>query len=130
MNMDSLLLQYENYLYSIKICCNQYYDNLLGFKICNKCSKIVLNYCISPYLYHYDVLSNFLQYYYIPEFKELNKLGLILWTEFLISDLLNETNMYNTEITISDFTKFPRKYLIKIIYVYLIKNNIIDNSYL
>ena len=102
----------------------------LSFKICNKCSNIVLDYCISPYLYHYAVLSNFLQYYYIPEFKELNKLGLILWTEFLILDLLNETNMYNTEFTISDFTKFQRKYLIKIIYVYLIKNNIIDNSYL
>lgn len=130
MNIELLLLKCENHLHSVKICCNQYYDISLGFKICNNCSNIVLNYCFSPYLYHYAVLSNFLQHYYIPEFNELNKLGLRLWTEILISDLLNKTNTYNIEFTISDFAKFPRNYLIKIIYVYLIKNNIIDNSYL
>ena len=130
MNVDYLLLECETNLHSVKLCCNQCYDISRGIKICGNCNNLIFDHNISPYPYHYTVLYNFLQHYYIPEYLELNKLGLIFWTEYLILDLLNQTNMYEKEFTISDFIYIPRKYILKLIYVYLIKNNIIDNTYL
>ncbi len=130
MNIDLLLNQYENHLKLVKICCGQYYDISNELKICTKCYNLVIDYSSSPYLYHYTILCNFLENYYIPKYEELNKLGLKIWIEFLIYDLLNKTNMYNKEFTITDFMNLPRNYLLKLIYVYLIKNGILNNSYL
>lgn len=130
MNIYSLLSKCESNLHFVKMCCGKYYDISGDIKTCGECCNLVSNHNISSYPYHYAVLCNFLKHYYIPKYQELNKLGLIFWTEFLILDLLNKTNMYEIEFTISDFIYLPRNYILKLIYVYLIKNDILDRTYL
>lgn len=120
--LTSKLNYLENRASILRICKCGCFNNL--YSICPNCSNLITELNTDCYIYFYHKLKKIIDDYCKPISLKFTKLGLRFWMEFLISDLIKQTNYFDIHQLIFEFCNLPYKFLIDLIYIYLIKNNI------